>query len=73
MKKKISWILVLSMLFSLVTALPMIVSADQPPATVFSDEDLDHIYFIGDTLSFNLSGLPVGVPPTASLQTQRCV
>ena len=63
-KKLLSWVLTIVMLLSLVTALPMTASAAPPPVTVFLDGDLDNVYFAGDTLAFNLTGLPVGGQPT---------
>ncbi len=62
-KKFLSCVLVLSLILSMIVAIPIPVSADQQPAAVFTDGDLDQVYFAGDTLSFNLTGIPVGVPP----------
>lgn len=59
----LSLFLAIVMVLSLFTATPVPVNATDPPAAVFSDGDLDQVYFAGDTLSFNLSGLPVGTPP----------
>lgn len=61
--KSLSLFLAIVMVLSLLIAAPVSVNATDPPATVFSDGDLDQVYFAGDTLSFNLSGLPVGTPP----------
>jgi hypothetical protein len=61
--KSLSLFLAIVMVLSLFTAAPVPVNATDPPAAVFSDGDLDQVYFAGDTLSFNLSGLPVGTPP----------
>lgn len=52
------------MILSMFAAVPWPVSADEPLSAVFTDGDLDNIYFIGDNLTFNLTGLPVGIPPT---------
>ena len=59
-KKALSWLLALSMILSLFISMPLAAEAEGAPAAVFSDGDLDHVYFLGDTLSFNISGLPVG-------------
>lgn len=63
-KKALSWLLAVSMILSLFVSMPITAAAGVLPGAVFSDGDLDRVYFSGDTLTFNLSGLPVGTPPT---------
>lgn len=62
-KKRISWLLVIAMVLSMLISAPITASAAALPGAVFSDGDIDRVYFSGDTLTFNLSGLPVGTPP----------
>ncbi|UWG98632.1 cell wall-binding repeat-containing protein [Dehalobacter sp. DCM] len=62
-KKFLSCVLALSLILSMIVAIQIPVSATQQPAAVFTDGDLDQVYFAGDTLSFNLTGIPVGVSP----------
>lgn len=63
-KKVLSWLLAVSMVLSIFGSVPMTAAAVTLPGAVFSDGDLDRVYFSGDILTFNLSGLPVGTPPT---------
>ncbi|MDH7478572.1 MAG: right-handed parallel beta-helix repeat-containing protein, partial [Syntrophomonadaceae bacterium] len=63
-KRMLPGILAVSLLLLMFSVIPLITAAGEAPTAVFSDGDLDNVYFIGDTLSFNLSGLPVGVPPS---------
>lgn len=65
-KKALSWLLAVSMVLSLFAAAPMTAAGVILPEAVFSDGDLDRVYFMGDTLSFNLSGLPVGLIPAGT-------
>jgi hypothetical protein len=62
-KKSLSWVLVIALVLSMFISVPMTASAEALPGAVFSDGDLDRVYFSGDTLSFNLANLPVGTPP----------
>ncbi|GEM_PF-2511518 len=61
-KKILSWVLTIVAALTLIIGVP--INANAVPSTaVFSDGDLDQVYFVGDSLSFNLSGIPVGIPP----------
>ena len=61
--KILSWLLAVSMVLSMFVSAPITAVAAELPGAVFTDGDLDRVYFTGDTLSFNLSGIPVGTPP----------
>lgn len=63
--KILSLLLSMTMILSLFAGFPITTMAETVgPTAVFNDGDLDRVYFSGDTLGFNLTGLSVGAPPT---------
>jgi len=56
-KKLLSCFLALIIVFSIFAALPPTASAYGTPEFTFTDGDLDHVYFAGDTLSFSIGNL----------------
>lgn len=65
LKKILSLTLAFSMIMSLFIATPFKASADTTVSVTFLDGDLDYVYFNGDTLKFNITGIPIGAGPTS--------